>query len=79
MPGRIAEIAGQEGDRFGAGTVLAELDDSGLLARLEAAVASRDSAAADIRNARVQPDRELYSHHAPTRRAVPWAAWACRP
>ncbi|MCP5430938.1 MAG: efflux RND transporter periplasmic adaptor subunit [Chromatiaceae bacterium] len=61
MPGRIAEIAGQEGDRFGAGTVLVELDDSGLLARLEAAVASRDSAAADIRNARVQLDRELYS------------------
>lgn len=61
MPGRIAEIAGQEGDRFGAGTVLVELDDSALLARLEAAVASRDSAAADIRNARVQFDRELYS------------------
>ncbi|MCP5436466.1 MAG: biotin/lipoyl-binding protein, partial [Chromatiaceae bacterium] len=61
MPGRIAEIAGKEGDRFGAGTVLVELDDSALLARLEAAIASRDSAAADIRNARVQFDRELYS------------------
>ena len=32
-----------------------------MLARLEAAIASRDSAAADIRNARVQFDRELYS------------------
>ena len=32
-----------------------------LLARLEAAAASRDSAAADIRNARVQLQRELYS------------------
>jgi len=61
MPGRIASIAGQEGDRFEAGSVLVELDDSALLARLEAAVASRDSAVADMRNARVQLDRELYS------------------
>jgi RND family efflux transporter MFP subunit len=61
MPGRVAEIAGEEGDRFDAGTVLVELDDSALLARLDAAVASRDAAAADIRNAQVQLQRELYS------------------
>jgi RND family efflux transporter MFP subunit len=61
MPGRIAHIAGQEGDRFAAGTVLVELDDAALLAKLEAAAASRDAAAADIRNARVQLNRELYS------------------
>jgi RND family efflux transporter MFP subunit len=61
MPGRIARIAGEEGDAFEAGTVLLELDDSALLARLEAAVASRDAAAADIRNARVQLQRELHS------------------
>jgi len=61
MPGRIARIAGQEGDHFDTGAVLVELDDSALLARLEAAVAARDAAAADIRNARVQLDRELYS------------------
>ena len=61
MPGRIASIAGQDGDRFEAGSVLVELDDSALLARLEAALASRDAAAADMRNARVQLDRELYS------------------
>lgn len=61
MPGRISYIAGKEGDYFEAGAVLVELDDSGLLARLEAAAASRDAAAADIRNARVQLDRELYS------------------
>lgn len=61
MSGRIAQIAGQEGDRFDAGTVLIELDDSALLARIDAAVASRDAAAADIRNARVQLQRELYS------------------
>jgi len=61
MPGRIASIAGQEGDAFGEGTVLVELDDSGLLARLEAAYANRDAAGADIRNARVQLDRERFS------------------
>lgn len=61
MPGRIARIAGEEGDAFESGTVLVELDDSALLARLEAAAASRDAAAADIRNARVQLQRELYS------------------
>jgi RND family efflux transporter MFP subunit len=61
MPGRIASIAGKEGDRFEAGSVLVKLDDSALLARLEAAMASRDAAAADMRNARVQLDRELYS------------------
>jgi len=61
MPGRIARIAGQEGDAFESGTVLVELDDAALLARVEAAAASRDAAAADIRNARVQLQRELYS------------------
>ena len=61
MPGRIALIAGEEGDAFDTGTVLIELDDTALLARLEAAAASRDAAAADIRNARVQLQRELYS------------------
>jgi len=61
MPGRIARIAGQEGDAFNSGTILIELDDTALLARLEAAAASRDAAGADIRNARVQLQRELYS------------------
>ena len=61
MSGRIAAIAGQEGDRFDTGTVLVELDDSALLARLDAAMASREAAGADMRNARVQLDRELFS------------------
>lgn len=61
LPGRIAAIAGQEGDAFATGAVLVELDDSALLARLEGAIAAREAAAADIRNARVQLDRELYS------------------
>ncbi len=71
LPGRIAMIAGQEGDRFEAGSVLVELDDAALLARLEAAVASRDAAAADIRNARVQFDRELYSPRSSSAGAAP--------
>jgi RND family efflux transporter MFP subunit len=61
MPGRIAGIAGKEGDGFAAGTVLVQLDDTGLRARLEAAIAAREAAAADIRNARVQLDRERFS------------------
>ncbi len=61
MPGRVADIAGEEGDEFAAGTVLVELEDSALLARREAALASRDAAAAEIRNARVQLDRERFS------------------
>mgnify|MGYP003573168022 CR=1 FL=1 len=73
MPGRIAHIAGKEGDAFDSGTVLIELDDTALLARLEAAAASRDAAGADIRNTQVQLQRELYSPQ-----AAPRAAWACR-
>jgi RND family efflux transporter MFP subunit len=71
MPGRIAAIAGQEGDAFAAGTVLVELDDSGLRARRDAAVANREAALADMRNARVQLDRELYSPRSNSAGAAP--------
>ena len=71
MPGRIAAIAGQEGDAFAEGTVLVELDDSGLLARLDAAIANREAAIADMRNARVQLDRELYSPRSNSSGAAP--------
>ena len=71
MPGRIAAIAGQEGDAFDEGTVLVELDDSGLLARLDAAIANREAAIADMRNARVQLDRELYSPRSNSSGAAP--------
>jgi RND family efflux transporter MFP subunit len=71
LPGRIAMIAGQEGDAFDEGTVLVELDDSGLLARLEAAIANREAAAADMRNARVQLDRELFSPRSNSSGAAP--------
>jgi len=71
MPGRIAAIAGQEGDAFDKGAVLVELDDSGLLARLDAAIANREAAIADMRNARVQLDRELYSPRSNSSGAAP--------
>jgi RND family efflux transporter MFP subunit len=71
LPGRIASIAGDEGDAFATGTVLIELDDTGLLARLDAAIASREAAIADIRNARVQLDRELYSPRSNSSGAAP--------
>lgn len=71
MPGRVADIAGQEGDAFSAGSVLVELDDRALLARLEAAIANRDAAIADMRNARVQLDREVFSPRSNSSTAAP--------
>ena len=71
MPGRITMIAGQEGDAFERGSVLVELDDSGLLARREAAIANRAAAVADMRNARVQLNREIYSPRSNSAGAAP--------
>jgi RND family efflux transporter MFP subunit len=71
MPGRIAYVAGQEGDAFDADAILVELDDSALLARLEAAIANRDAALADMRNARVQLDREIVSPRSNSSTAAP--------
>jgi RND family efflux transporter MFP subunit len=71
MPGRIADIAGKEGDAFEEGSILVELDDSALLARLEAAIANRDAALADMRNARVQLDREIFSPRSNSSAAAP--------
>ncbi|MEN8180780.1 MAG: efflux RND transporter periplasmic adaptor subunit [Pseudomonadota bacterium] len=61
IPGRIQYIAGQEGDRFQPGDLLVQIDDNALRAKLDAAVASRDSALAAIRNANMQLHRELRS------------------
>jgi len=61
MPGRIYAIAGREGDTFSKGDVLIQLEDSALLARLDAAIANRESATASIENAQAQYQRELYS------------------
>ncbi|MET0050050.1 MAG: efflux RND transporter periplasmic adaptor subunit [Candidatus Thiodiazotropha sp.] len=61
IPGRISFIAGLEGDRFQEGALLVQIDDTALKAKLDAAVANRDSAMASIRNANMQLNRELYS------------------
>lgn len=61
IPGRISYIAGKEGDRFQQGAVLVMIDDTGLRAKLDAAIASRDAALAAIRNASMQLNREIYS------------------
>jgi RND family efflux transporter MFP subunit len=61
IPGRIQQISGQEGDRFRQGNLLVQIDDRALRAKLDAAIASRDSALASIRNANMQLNRERYS------------------
>lgn len=59
LPGRVAMIAGEEGDSFNEGTILAQLDDSELLAQRQAAWAVLMDADAQLRNADVQYNREL--------------------
>lgn len=71
MPGRVKHIWGREGDRFEQGAVLVELDDSGLLARREAALAARESALVAIQNAQAQYQRELYSPRSDAVRSAP--------
>jgi multidrug efflux pump subunit AcrA (membrane-fusion protein) len=59
MPGNVEMIAGNEGDFFKKGTVLAAMDESALLAKRQAAVAQIRNAEAALRNAGVQWQREL--------------------
>ncbi len=61
LPGRIKTISGIEGDAFEAGKVLIELDEAELVANRSAAVAALNAAEADMRNAGVQYNRELWS------------------
>ncbi len=67
LPGRIETIAGKEGDEFKQGTVLVALNDSELLAKRRAAVASWHNADAALRNASMQYTRELWSPDSPTK------------
>lgn len=59
LPGRVVELAGHEGDRFTAGTLLVRLDERELLAQKAAAEAAISGAEAAARNAQVQYQREL--------------------
>jgi multidrug efflux pump subunit AcrA (membrane-fusion protein) len=61
LPGRVNYLAGIEGDTFKEGDQLVELDDSELKAKREAALAQLANADAQLRNAGVQYNRELWS------------------
>jgi multidrug efflux pump subunit AcrA (membrane-fusion protein) len=61
LPGRVKFLAGIEGDVFREGDQLVELDDSELMAKRQAALAQLANADAQLRNAGVQFNRELWS------------------
>lgn len=71
IPGRVKEIAGEEGDRFKEGATLIAIDDTELLARRGAAVAQMMNADATLRNANMQFSRELWSPDSPSNDKVP--------
>ncbi len=58
MPGSVEMIAGSEGDFFRKGAVLAALDEAGLRAQRQAALAQINNAQSAYRNAGVQYHRE---------------------
>jgi len=61
IPGRIDDIAGEEGDHFEEGTVLIAIDTDDLLAQRRAAWANLANAESALRNAGVQYSREWIS------------------
>jgi len=60
-PGRVIKIAGKEGGIFNAESLLVELDDTALKAKLDSAYAAHNSSRVAIRNARMQLNKELES------------------
>lgn len=68
LPGRVTFIAGREGDAFDEGKLLATIGDEELLANRRALLAQMASADAQLRNAGVQYNREMFS---PQSRAAP--------
>ncbi len=61
MPGRVVDIAGEEGDEFTAGTVLVKINDDDLQAKKIAAEAQLASSQSAAQNAQVQYNRELWN------------------
>ncbi len=59
LPGRVVHLAGQEGDAFDQGTLLAALDDKELRAQHQAAMSALRDAEVAMRTAGVQYSREL--------------------
>lgn len=61
VPGRVTFLAGIEGDTFKESDLLVALDDSELIAKRRAMIAQIASADAQLRNAGVQYNREIFS------------------
>lgn len=61
LPGRVTFIAGREGDAFDEGKQLVAIGDEELLANRRALLAQMASADAQLRNAGVQYNREVFS------------------
>lgn len=61
IPGRIVDIAGEEGDEFVAGTQLLKINDDDLQAKKAAAEAQLASSQNAMQNAQVQYNRELWN------------------
>jgi len=61
MPGRVKYLAGIEGDAFNKGDLLVALDDQELLAKRRALIAQIASADAQLRNAGMQYNREIFA------------------
>ncbi|MBV5275340.1 MAG: efflux RND transporter periplasmic adaptor subunit [Lamprocystis purpurea] len=64
LPGRVTFLAGIEGDKFKEAALLVAIDDAELLAKRRAMVAQMASADAQLRNAGVQYNREIFSPRA---------------
>jgi len=74
LPGRVKYLAGIEGDAFKKGDLLVALDDRELLANRQALLAQMASADAQLRNAGIQFNREVFaprSRNAPGGMAIP--------
>jgi multidrug efflux pump subunit AcrA (membrane-fusion protein) len=61
LPGRVEYLAGIEGDSFKKGDLLVALDDQELLANRRALLAQMAAADAQLRNAGIQYNREIFS------------------
>jgi RND family efflux transporter MFP subunit len=61
LPGEVKYLAGREGNKFKAGTVIVAIDDENIRAKRRAAVASYRAAQSALYNARIQYNRELWS------------------
>ncbi len=66
QPGRVAFIAGREGDRVGAGTIVVSLDDDALKPEYRTAWASLGGEMAAQQNAQTQLYQKLYGFRQPT-------------